>query len=74
MLNTLKLSITQWASVSTVIIIGVLVAALKLQGSKLHRIQVELLGEQLKRQRDATRAKTKVLKDAYEAAKKEYGL
>ncbi len=46
-LSNLKLSVAQWAGVMAVAIIGVLVAALKLQGGKLHSTQIKLLETQL---------------------------
>jgi hypothetical protein len=42
--KNLKLSLAEWLSVSAVVIIGGLVAALKLQGSQLHSAQVKLAG------------------------------
>lgn len=42
-LGNLKLSLTQWLGALAAGAIGLLVLALKIQGSRLHRAQVQLL-------------------------------
>ena len=76
-LNGLRLSITQWAFVSLAAVVGGLVLALRLQGSRLHETQIKLLiatvnqSDTLKEQA-VVLAKTKLqaaLKDYYASKK-----
>lgn len=46
-LGNLRLSLTQWGLLTASVIIGGLVAALRLQGSRLHSAQVSLLTDHL---------------------------
>lgn len=63
-LSDLKLSVTQWLGVMAAIVIGGLVAALKLQGSRLHRAQLKIL------EQDRDRAQEKADGSAFEAGKR----
>lgn len=42
-LQNLKLSLTQWLWLTTAAAIGLLVTALKIQGSRLHKAQIDSL-------------------------------
>ncbi len=42
-LNNLKLSLMQWISIGAAGAIGLLVLALRIQGSRLHKAQISLL-------------------------------
>jgi hypothetical protein len=75
-LSNIKLSIAQWAGIMASAAIGVLVFALRLQGSRLHRAQTDLLKEQFGREMDRSDAKVEAAKkkwadalQAYEDAK-----
>lgn len=49
-LTNLKLSLTQWISVTAAATIGFLVVALKIQGGRLHKAQVDLLEANMRSQ------------------------
>lgn len=71
LLKGIKLSLTQYALLTMALIIGGLVAALKLQGSKLHKAQVTILDQHVQSQDLADSAKvaasSKRFSDAYGA-------
>lgn len=64
-LNNLKLTLTQWLLVSGAALVGSLVVALKLQGSRMHGLQVQLLQANFK-------AQDKTDDDAVLTARKSY--
>lgn len=64
-LTNLKLSVTQWLGITASAVIGALVIALKLQGGRLHRTQVDLLRSNMK-------ATQKENDDAVEVARKKF--
>lgn len=72
---SIKLSLAEYAGITVALVIGCLVAALRLQGSKVHKLQVQLLdnnltAKQLKAsdQTDAAAAKYKgALEDYFKA-------
>jgi hypothetical protein len=43
-LQGMKLSLTEWLAITGLTVIGALVAALRIQGSQLHKAQVQLAG------------------------------
>lgn len=55
LLRNLKLTLVEWLALSLAVAFGGLVAALKVQGSRLHAAQVELLQQRLqaREQQDA---------------------
>jgi hypothetical protein len=77
-LSNLRLSLTQWGLLTASFIIGGLITALKLQGSRLHSAQVSLLTEHLNNTQnqadakvDAAKARFQSALDAYNAVKGE---
>lgn len=62
-LKNLQLTLTQWLMLSMAVVIGVLVVVLRLQGSRLHKAQVDLLrahyGTQVGKQDEVTAASKK---------------
>ena len=71
-LDSFRLTLAQWASLSAVAIIGGLIAALKLEGSRVHRLQVQLLETQSQQQLDQAKAATQTALDRYTAARQAY--
>lgn len=71
-LKGIKLTIVQWLSIMAVVVIGGLVAALKLQGSRLHKAKVDLLKERLDRKIDERGKKVKVARKKFLEAMDEY--
>lgn len=69
-LSGLKLSATEWLLVGSATIIAGLVAALKLQGSRLHKAQVDLLSQKFQVTNDKL---SKQSSDAHEAYQKALG-
>jgi hypothetical protein len=47
-LDKLQLTFTQWAMLAMAVTIGALVGLLRLQGSRLHRLQVQVLEEHVR--------------------------
>lgn len=71
-LSGVKLTFTQWIGASAALVIGVLVAALRLQGTRLHRTQTELLAAQFGRTMDQQDAKVEAAKKAWQEALQAY--
>ena len=71
-LKNLKLSITQWLGVTAAAVIGFLVLALKLQGSKLHKAKVDLLKERLDRKIDEKTKKVRAARKKFQDAMDDY--
>lgn len=71
-LSNIKLTLVQWIGASAAIVIGVLVAALKLQGTRLHRTQTELLASQFGRSMDTQDAKVEAAKKKWQDALQAY--
>lgn len=71
-LESLKLSLIQWAGLSAALIIGSLVAALEIQGGRLHKAQVELLRVRANEQIGLSDAAVAQAKQAFEAERKAY--
>lgn len=63
-LNNIKLSISQWISITALAVIGTLVVALRLQGGKLHATQIALLESQLNNTMDKDDAEVVAAKAA----------
>lgn len=75
-LTNLRLSLTQYGLLMASLIIGALVTALRLQGSRLHSAQITLLTEHLNNTQnladakvDAAKARFKTALEAYNASK-----
>jgi len=66
-LSNLRLSLTQWLLASTVLLCGVLVAALRLQGSRLHKAQIEALSARIDLTNANEEAKIEVLRNKMDA-------
>lgn len=71
-LSNLRLSLSQWALVSMAAVIGVLVALLKIQGSRLHYFQIQALEEHYNGVDKADEVATQAALSKYAAALKEY--
>lgn len=71
-LKNLKLSLDQWIAVGLATLIGGLVAALKIQGSRLHRAQVDLLQQKFDQADQANADKVADAAVAYAKAKAAY--
>lgn len=71
-LSGVKLTFAQWIGASAALVIGLLVAALKLQGTRLHKAQTDLLKEQFSRAMDAQDAQVDAAKAAWQDALKAY--
>jgi hypothetical protein len=71
-LRSFKLTLVQWGAVTGAAIIAVLVAALRIQGSRLHKAQVDLLDAKLKAKADKLAEVTKTDKEAYQNALKSF--
>jgi DUF1680 family protein len=67
-LSNLRLSLTQWGLLTASVIIGGLVAALRLQGSRLHSAQVSLLTDHLNNTQAQYDQKVQTAKDRFNAA------
>jgi hypothetical protein len=67
-LDNIKMSAAQWLIVSVTALVGGLVVALKIQGGRLHRAQIELLAHQRDDVEKASAAKTKAAYDVYSDA------
>jgi len=67
-MNNIKLTLTQWAILALVVIIGILIVALKLQGSRLHLLKLQLMQKDLdisiKKDDNSVKEKKKALKEA----------
>jgi hypothetical protein len=71
-LSDLKLSLSQWLLLLLATCVGGLVVALKLQGSQLHKAQVELLSSRVKQTTDVDNEARKEVLDTFQAAYKAY--
>lgn len=71
-LSDLRLSLTQWALLTASVIIGVLVAALRLQGSRLHSAQISLLTDHYLNAQNLADSKVQAAKERFEAAMEAY--
>lgn len=71
-LSSIKLSVAQWLGASAALIVGLLVAALKLQGSRLHKAQTELLREQFGRKMEVQDRAVEQAKARWQKALDEY--
>ena len=63
-LDKIKLSITQWLLLSSGAAIGVLVIMLKLQGNKVHQLQVKLLESSFKTSDEIYKSKLKASQES----------
>ena len=70
--GNIRMSVEQYLLISLAAAVGVLVTALKLQGSRLHATQVKLLKSQYDNVDEADQAATDQAKAAFEAAYKAY--
>lgn len=68
----LKLSVTQWLSVTALAVIGSLIVALKLQGSRLHKAQVDLLKSVWLNKEQGINSKVDDAYKAYHMARKDF--
>lgn len=71
-LSNLKLTVTQWALLCATVVIGGLVTALSLQGTRLHKTQVNLLQAQFGNTMQQQDARVDAARAAFEAAVNEY--
>jgi hypothetical protein len=71
-LGNLKLTLTQWALLCATTAIGVLVVALDLKGSQLHKTQVDLLHQQFGNSMQLQDAKVDAARAAFEDALHSY--
>jgi hypothetical protein len=65
-LSSLKLSLSQWVLVSMTAVIGLLVALLKLQGTRLHKAQINALTARIDSSNLASDTKVDALQDQLE--------
>lgn len=72
LLTRLRLSLAQYIGLTLAILVGGLVAALKIQGSRLHKAQIGLLLSGLERERDLSAVKVAEAKKRYNDAKSAY--
>jgi hypothetical protein len=71
-LKDFKLSITQWLLLSMAAVIAGLVGLLRLQGSRFHNTQVQLLHQQFRQAMDQQDQRVDAAKDRFEKALQEY--
>jgi hypothetical protein len=71
-LSNLKLTITQWALMLLTLVVAALVVALRLQGTRLHATQVNLLKAQFGNAMSLQDAKVDAARTAFENAIQEY--
>lgn len=67
-INKLQLSLVQWVMLSLAALVGMLVVALKLQGSALHKAQVQLLEQHIKTIDSSDDQSVKTARDAFSKA------
>lgn len=70
--GSIRLTLTQWVLISMATMIGGLVLALRLQGSRLHKAQVELLGQHLDGVLDKDFTSIDISADRYARASQAY--
>lgn len=70
--SSISLNLTQWVILSMATVIGGLLAALSLQGSRLHKAQVQLLEQHLQGVSDGDDAGIKTSRDRFTAALNAY--
>ena len=71
-LSTLKLSVQQWIILSGATLIGALVVALELQGTRLHKAQVDLLEANLRSKLSVDDSNVQAAQAAFDKALAEY--
>lgn len=71
-LSTIKLSLKQIAAISVATIISGLILALRVQGSRIHRLQVQLLELNFHASQDKQDAAVDAARAAFNRAKKAY--
>ena len=71
-LSTLRLSLVQWITLILAGAVGALVVALKAQGTRLHRAQIQLLLATMNQSDTAKEAAVVKARDSFQAAMKEY--
>lgn len=62
----LRLSLSQWLIITLGVLCGVLVTALKLQGSRLHKAQIEALSAKIDLTNGREEDKIKALQDKFD--------
>lgn len=72
LLSKIKMTLGQWLGLLAASIIGVLVLALKLQGSRLHKAKIDLLREQVHGNMEKNAAATEAARKRYQEALDEY--
>lgn len=70
-MKTLKLTLIQWSLLALAVLVGALVIALKLQGSKLHLLKLQLMKKELDIAIEKDDNNIAEKKKAYKKAKKE---
>ena len=71
-IDSIKLTLTQWLVLTLSAIIGGLLLALRLQGSKLHKVQVQLLETQVNAQEDTDDHNVGEARNRYQTALNEF--
>jgi len=71
-INGISLTLTQWILLAMAGIIGMLLVALKLQGSKLHKAQVQILTQHLHTVDMGDENAVKTSRDRFNKAYQEY--
>lgn len=71
-LRDLHLSLAEWFAVAAAFLVGSLVAALKVQGRRLHKAQLDLLDVRLVARSRQTRKDSEVALAAYDRTKESY--
>lgn len=71
-MQSIKLTLTQWVIVSLAATVGLLVAALRLQGSRLHYAQLQLLEANYNAQDQTDDEAVAKAKEAYKKALDSY--
>lgn len=72
LLKNLKLSAMEWLLVTAAFVVGLLVLRLKLQGSQIHRLQVDLLDQRLGARKEKANAESTDALAAYDRAKEAF--
>lgn len=71
-LDKLQLSFMQWVLLTGAAVIGGLVYALRLQGSRLHRAQVDLLHERVNNTNEKDQESVKAARDRFNKSLSDY--
>lgn len=71
-ISKLQLTLTQWVILGVAVVISGLVGALKIQGGRLHKAQIQLLESHMQAVNQADDAAIKVARDRFNQALQAY--